>query len=115
MTRRWPCIVVTMLFTLLAFARSASAEGAWVLWLDVTQIRGGKTEEEWTTLGTHRSEKDCEESLKETMALQSRVDPGETAEKLGENLLSKNTALGDIFLRYICLPDIVDPRGPPGK
>jgi hypothetical protein len=115
MRRRWLYIVVAMPCTLLTFATSASAESAWMLWLDVTQIRGDKTENEWTTVGEHRSKDDCEESLKETLALQSRVDPGEAAEKRGENVISKKTVLGDLFLRYVCLPDTVDLRGPAGK
>ncbi len=32
MTRRWPCIVIAMLSSLLALATSSAAESAWVLW-----------------------------------------------------------------------------------
>jgi len=108
-------VLLAMVCGLPALTTAASADVAWVLWLDLTQISGGKTEEEWTVVSAHPSEEDCQESLKETVALQSRADPGEAVAAQGRHSMSKNPDLGDIFLRYVCLPDTVDPRGPKGK
>lgn len=111
----FPRILPAMLCGFLAIITPASVDAAWVLWLDFTQISGDKTEQEWMTVSAHRSEEACEESLKETMAFRSQVAPGETADTRGKHPVSKDGAPPDIFLRYVCLPDTVDPRGMNGK
>jgi hypothetical protein len=47
MTRCWPCVVITMLCSLLVVATSAHADSAWMLWQQVT----GFTERWWIPKG----------------------------------------------------------------
>ncbi|HEV8149473.1 MAG TPA: hypothetical protein VGP61_04750 [Gemmatimonadales bacterium] len=90
------CIMLASLCALLAVAASASAEGAWVLWLGT-----GTTYTPFGAYGGNTGEKECKEAAAELMAGISK-----DTKQLAEFLKGSS--------RYLCLPDTVDPRGPKG-
>jgi hypothetical protein len=85
------------LLGVLVGATSASAEGAWVLWLGT-----GSTYTPFGAYGGQTGERECKEA-----AAQLVKDMKKNTAQLQEFLKSSS--------RYICLPDTVDPRGPKRK
>ena len=85
-----------VLLGLLFGSTSASAEGAWVLWLGT-----GTTYTPFGAYGGNTGEKDCKEASAQLMTSMSK-----DAKQLAEFLKASS--------RYLCLPDTVDPRGPKG-
>jgi hypothetical protein len=81
----------------LTLATSASAEGAWVLWLGT-----GTTYTPFGAYGGVSGERECKESIAQLM-----TEMRKNSTQLSEFLKSSS--------RYICLPDTVDPRAPKGK
>jgi hypothetical protein len=85
-----PGILLATLCCLLAPARSASAEGAWLLW--------GQTVDQWNgltalPLGGWPSKDEC-----------------------GQERAKREEAQAELRIAvYNCRPDTVDPRGPKGK
>ena len=99
---------------LLTSAATTHAECAWVLWLEQTTLRGGGDKQvEWVPTGVPTS-RDCYDSLKSAMKMQSKPEPGSTLEVRGNQIVRKSGVATSI-LAYSCLPDTVDPRGPKGK
>jgi hypothetical protein len=85
------------LLGVLTLATSASAEGAWVLWLGT-----GTTYTPFGAYGGSTGERECKEAVAQLM-----TEMRKNSTQLSEFLKSSS--------RYICLPDTVDPRGPKGK
>ena len=139
MTRRWPCFVVTTLGCLLTLATSASAEEPsqeranaireqaraaaerareqavrvnlrWLLWSEETVMVAEVPHLRvlWTLLQVENKEQACEEARSARLA---------DARTLGyavndrEHVFAHPTRM----VRYLCLPDTVDPRWPQGK
>jgi hypothetical protein len=97
-------------FSLLASAATAYAECAWVLWIrtsptDVTgTIAGAWTP--WVTFGATTGAKGCDNLVPRDDAKRERaVEATGLVLKEGQS----------VNVRWQCLPDTVDPRGPKGK
>ena len=91
--------------SLLAWAATASAECAWMLWAEARTPSGDTT----TVVSASETKQACERSLKEILV---------RAEANQAYLVRKHTSevlVPGSITRYICLPDTVDPRGPKGK
>ncbi len=93
---RWSHALVVALLSLLALATSASAEGAWVLWMGpVNPPPGTKAWEGWSPMDSYKT-----------------VEPCKADTERNNQRARKSTANQ---FNYVCLPDTVDPRGPKGK
>ena len=116
MATRQSCIVAVALCGLLAFATSASADCAWVLWI---RVDDGAGQSHWSIYGSFPSNK---VSLSDkTIQLDTgwSVCTGERDRVLKEMGSQENNQkmLQARTKGYfaLCLPDTVDPRGPKGK
>jgi hypothetical protein len=89
-------IMLASLCSLLGVAASASAEGAWVLWLGT-----GTTYTPFGAYGGNTGEKECKEAADQLM-----TNMGKDGKQMSEFLKASS--------RYLCLPDTLDPRGPKG-
>ena len=86
--------------SLLTSAATAYAECAWVLW----QYDGGQ----WTTLAASHLRTECDRDRVRNYDLEQPPPPG-----IGTMIKGKDGK--NFYMRFDCLPDTVDPRGPKGK
>jgi hypothetical protein len=98
MTNRWPCIVIGPFCCLLALAASASAEGAWVLWYRVTDMKTWSVDP-YVPVDSFATKEQC----------------GRAADEGHREAQAALKRGGTLLISYSCLPDTVDPRGPKGK
>ena len=87
-----------VMLSLLASAATASAECAWVRWLNTPG-------EQWSVMGGFSSLESCDAAI---MTAVSRLPPQEVVRDKGFSSYMR----GGQLERNLCLPDTVDPRGP---
>lgn len=118
MIARVGSFVVALLCCLLTFVASASAECAWVLWLDNqstdTRIR---LEQEWHRVTAYPTADECIKAidLRETDARKAKWIVGRSASTNLSTAQPLSNSPYRIVSGYQCLPDTIDPRGPKGK
>jgi hypothetical protein len=112
----YTCIPAATLCCLLPFAASASAECAWVLWLNHTAVVTGEEIDLWIPLNAATDKIDCQQVLAATLQANARLaNPGDVVTLRASNTIDVVTTAGPHTLVYVCLPDTVDPRGAKGK
>jgi len=117
--RRGP---VLALLSVTLFAATASAECAWVLWMQETRLDYAANTEEhrWHVAGAAASYEACDTLLSHEV---TTVTPRQTAPKVYSGVdflqLRSDKAQENVNrvqrFDYFCLPDTVDPRGAKGK
>jgi len=107
LTARWSFLLVA--FAVLTSSATAHAECAWVLWVRAAVADGKGAPAgpwtEWTTFGSVNVQRGCE-------ALYPIAEEKKQEAVWATGLKSPNTR---VTVRWQCLPDTVDPRGPKGK
>jgi len=101
MTRLRRASVIAAL-SVLAWAATASAECAWVVW---SQINA----QSWEPLSTFPDEARCRANIEKHLAALVEKYPGSSRTGYG---VSVQTAQGKFLSIFNCLPDTIDPRGP---
>jgi hypothetical protein len=105
--------------SLLAWAATASAECAWVFWLEASDARSHESSSRPVSgWGTREA---CEQALTQKLASDSEKDTDMDVtvdRQAGRPRLwvrRKGHSEPLAVYSYVCLPDTVDPRGPKGK
>jgi hypothetical protein len=96
---------VVALYCLLACAASASAEGAWTLWM-----MGASSP--WDSVGTFPTREQCVAALHQEAQAVEKLGLRATEDVPGASFAGTDA---DRDIRGECLPDTEDPRGPKEK
>jgi hypothetical protein len=108
-------IALAVFCWVLAVATAASAECAWVLWLNHTGVVAGEELALWIPLNASTNNPDCQQVLAATLQANRRAaNPSDAVTQRGSNMIDIVSAAGPHTLLYVCLPDTVDPREPKG-
>jgi hypothetical protein len=113
-------LVAVMVFSgILAFATSASAECAWVLWqrVDSFDARGTLVSSPTSVGATYTTSAECITAI-DTLERQWQT-PQEVVMRDAQTILAvmfrDNNQTITKAMSFLCAPDTVDPRGPKGK
>jgi hypothetical protein len=108
--------LLVVLLLLVVGTGTAFAECAWALWLHQISMVSGAEKRERSPIAARTNSGECEKQLQSTMEFQSRKPGGKV---IGANIVETKTRVGEadmtMILRYVCLPDTIDPRAPKGK
>src|SRR4051812_12461293 len=106
----WRGVLAVML--LLASVATASAECAWVLWMEVNVLRPRPQQRGWIPVQGTSALAECERAIDGTVAEFMASSKNERTEKLDRRTLMFESPAGSSIRTYSCFPDTVDPRGP---
>ncbi len=102
-------LVAVMVFSgILAFATSASAECAWVLWQHMIRVGPQPAPLGTTPISAYASKDECEQAGRREVRAAVAHGNWSSSDGLG-------VRIADVIAEYRCLPDTVDPRGPKGS
>ncbi len=109
MTRLARSASLLVAFSVLASVATVHAECAWVVWAYAL----GERVESYSIDAAYPTRKECDESVRKTAdaAKAQGYDVRGGIPGSPEVIAQKGTTT----LKYFCLPDTVDPRGPKGK
>ena len=107
-----PALVIAVL-SLVACAAIASAESTWVLWQEFRSASPSTLMVNWEIVTTTESESACAGALTTNLRNQQLIWQRNGAKdiEVGGDTIRSSWQSAVTSLRFVCLPDTVDPRG----